>query len=321
MDELDQAAFEISKLLYGQGLIHNPLESLSARILGIQKGLSAEAEFAATVTWLGNCDAIFRIETNPTTIRAGSGLRAPDFIAFPSVKGRATPVLIEVKARAHEHLKWSEKYLSSLTGFAKLLNLPLLVAWKYKGLWLLVDHSHFDKNVTAFRLTIQKAVKEDLMSLLFRDLRVALNPKLQMYIDFEILDATVPAAEDAVPDEFDAKIVNVGYAHEGIRLERNKREYFYLQLSAPDEVQLVRNGERRVRQIFRPTENTLFSLSRALITELSLGRDKPDWHDLLRRGSFPGSGTNYRRLLPEAVEDGVVLRWFDIEPSTTPSFL
>jgi hypothetical protein len=60
------------------------------------------------------------------------------------------------KAAAHEppvipgkcYLNGSEKYLSSLAEFAALVKLPLLLAWNYKGMWLLVDQSHFERNVT-----------------------------------------------------------------------------------------------------------------------------------------------------------------------------
>jgi hypothetical protein len=102
VNKSDQAAFEVVKLLYGQGLVHASAESLSERIRGIQKGFSKEVEFAATVSWLGNCQAIFKVETNPATIRADSGLKAPDFIAFPVVNGAAIPVLIEVTRKRPE---------------------------------------------------------------------------------------------------------------------------------------------------------------------------------------------------------------------------
>jgi hypothetical protein len=59
------------------------------------------------------------------------------------------------------------------------------------------------------------------MSLLFRDLRIALNPKLQMFIDMEILDASEPSDDDTVPDEFNARIVNEGsYTNSGPRSAR-----------------------------------------------------------------------------------------------------
>lgn len=320
MDKSDQAAFEVAKLLYGKGLMHSSAESLSERIRGIQKGLSHETEFAAIVSWLGNCQAIFKIDNDPSTIRPESRLKAPDFIAFPTVSGRPVPVLIEVKARDQNQLNWSEKYLSSLAKFAELMGLPLLIAWKYKGFWLLIEHSHFDRNVTAFRLTLEKGFKEDLMSMLFKDIRIVLNPKFQFFIDFDILDPPMDR-EDSLLQQFQARITDVGYSFEGKEIEQ-KRGYLHLLLSAADEGRLVRTGARQVRQIFQPTEDSFFPISRAFIAEMTLSRDGDlDWHEVLRRRPIAVSGEEYRSILSQAVHDGIVLRWFDISPNTPPSFL
>jgi hypothetical protein len=201
------------------------------------------------------------------------------------------------------------------------VELPLLIAWNWKGLWLLVEHSHFEKNVTAFRLTLEKAFKEDLMSLLFKDFRITLNPNFQFFIDFDILDPLLEDENAALPEQFHAKITNVGYSCEGKEIGQ-KGGYLNLLLSAADEGHLVRTGERQVRQIFQPVESTIFSLSRAFIAEVTLGRqDDLDWHDVLRRGELASSGEEYRKSLAQAVHDGIVLQWFDIEPNTPPSFL
>jgi Holliday junction resolvase len=92
-------------------------------------------------------------------------MRAPDFIAFPIVNDRPFPVLIEVKSSHHQKIKWSESYRRSLVNFAEYLKLPLLVAWKCGDLWFLVEHHHFGRNVTGYRLTLEQAFREDLSCL------------------------------------------------------------------------------------------------------------------------------------------------------------
>ena len=98
MNEFNNRLLELAKVLYEKGFDKRSIPSFSERLHSVQKGLSAEAEFAATVSWLRNCDAIFKLETNPATAQAGK-LKAPDFIAFPIVRERRVPVLIEVKSR------------------------------------------------------------------------------------------------------------------------------------------------------------------------------------------------------------------------------
>jgi hypothetical protein len=76
--------------------MHSPIESLSQRIPSLQKGLSPQAEFVATVSWLGNCDAIFRVATNPATNPnwkgfQSSGLRLPQWRQYASGRGCPGP--------------------------------------------------------------------------------------------------------------------------------------------------------------------------------------------------------------------------------------
>ena len=170
-EEISQLAFLLYPHIIRSKPDTNSTESLAQRIKGLQEGLQSEDEFAATVAWLGNCAAIHRIDKTPMPVPVPTEtMRAPDFIAFPVICGRPLPVLIEVKSHNGDHLDWSEKYLNSLRKFAECLNLPLLVAWKCGALWILVDHTHFEKNVTAYRLQLKTAIIQDLYCVLFRNL-------------------------------------------------------------------------------------------------------------------------------------------------------
>ncbi len=126
-------------------------------------------------------------------------MRAPDFIAFPIVNGRPFPVLIEVKSSHHQQIKWSESYRRSLMNFAEHVKLPLLVAWKCGNLWSLVDHRHFARNVTGYRLMLEQAFREDLSCVLFRNLRIQMNPELEFILDMEILDEVAGEADTLLP--------------------------------------------------------------------------------------------------------------------------
>jgi Holliday junction resolvase len=188
-DEISKLAF----LLYPHIVRAQPdaatVESLAARVKQLQTGLLPEDEFATIVCWLGNCAGIHRIGQAPMPLPdLPDKMRAPDFIAFPLVDGHPFPVLIEVKSSRHQEIKWSERYRSTLVNFAEHLKLPLLVAWKCADLWFLVDHRQFARSVTGYRLTLEKAFREDLSCLLFRNLRIQMNPDLELILDMEMLD-------------------------------------------------------------------------------------------------------------------------------------
>jgi len=220
-------------------------------------------------------------------------------------------------------MKAAEEYLSCLTEFATLIELPLLIAWNFRGLWLLVDHVHFAKKQRALHLSIETAFQEDLMCLLFRDVRICLNPKLQLFFEWKILDPIVLTRDEDIPQNFRATFLKAGYSHEGISLQRHPRESLHLFLAAPHEEQVLRVDDHTIRQVIRPVGESLFSLSRVLASELALGeaQNTVDWHQVLRSGALPSSGAHYRESLQASQEDGIILQWWDTQPRTLPSFL
>ena len=246
------------------------IESLAERIRGLQAGLLPEDEFAAMVCWLGNCCGINRLGQAPMPIPAfADEMRAPDFIAFPVVDGRPFPVLIEVKSSHRRVIKWSESYRSSLVRFAELLQLPLLVAWKCGDLWFLVDHRHFVKNVTGYRLTLEQAFREDLSCVLFRNLRIQMNPELEMILDMEVIDETPGDADALLPaGMLSLRIKHAGFHCRGVEINDRNAFGFSLFLATPDETEFRRTGKQTCQNIFRPIDQTGFSLSNVLVAQL-----------------------------------------------------
>jgi len=106
------------------------------RLRGVHKGLSAEHEFAAIASWLGNPRLIVSADD---VLLTDDHYRVPDFMVVVRKGSRDVPFVVEVKSTTGNKLVWSEKYLASMRQFADMLRLPLLIAWKYQGIWMLVD--------------------------------------------------------------------------------------------------------------------------------------------------------------------------------------
>jgi hypothetical protein len=297
-------------------------EALAERVESLTRGLLPEDEFAATAMWLGNCAAIHRIDQSRMPLQvAPDEMRAPDFLAFPIVNDRPMPILIEVKSAKDVVLDWSEKYLASLRRFADLLGLPLLVAWKWGDNWTLVDHRHFEKNLTAYRLTLVKAFKQDVMCVLFRDLRVMMNPEIELTFDFEMLDEVAGHAGDLIPTgQFKAKIAGVGFYRNGKKM--TGKLDFALFLATPSESEFRRTSKQTCQQIYRPVRDTGFTLSRVLVAQLSAAAEGDlNWHQILARGKFPSNGSDVRNSLQAGLDQGFVQYVMDVVPNTWPDFL
>jgi len=321
-----QELFNLAKRLYphvATAEAGENADALAKRVESLKKGLLPEDEFAATVMWLGNCAAIHRIDQTPMPLQVSRDeMRAPDLLALPIVNGKALPVLIEVKSTHDTVVDWSEKYLSSLRAFAELLRLPLLLAWKWGDVWTLVDHRHFEKNVTAYRLTLENALKQDIMCALFRDVRVMMNPEVELIFDMEILDELSGGAGDLIPEGvLSFKICGAGFYRNGERLI--DKFGFTLFLATPEETEFRRTGKQTCQHIYRPVPDTGFTLSRVLIAQLSSGAtdNELNWHQILAKGEFPSKGIEVRDSLQAGLNNGFVMYVMDVIPNTWPDFL
>jgi Holliday junction resolvase len=323
-DDISQLAF----LLYPKIVREKPdavsTESLAARLKSLEAGLLPEDEFIATVCWLGNCAGVHRIDQTPLP-GTSDEMQAPDLLAFPIVNKKPFPVLIEVKSRHDKRLKWSEKYLNSLRLFAECLELPLLIAWKCGALWCLVDHRHFEKNVTAYQLPLAKALIEDLHCLLFRNLRIQMNPELEFILEMEMLDDIPGDANSLLPEgSFKSKITGAKFQLDGKEVKGYDGAHMALFLSAPDDHEVRRTSKQSFQQIFRPQDSSVFTLSNVFFTELSMASSSDesiDWHSVLTAESFKSSGPEVTKTLDAGIKNGFIRYVLDVIPNTRPDFL
>ena len=315
-DEISRLAF----LLYPNIVRTKPdttsTESLAARVKSLESGLLPEDEFIATACWLGNCASVHRIDQTPYPLPATTDeMQAPDLLAFPIVDNKPFPVLIEVKSRHDKRLKWSEKYLNSLRLFAECLGIPLLIAWKCGSLWSVVDHRHFEKNVTAYQLTLGKALREDLYCVLFRNFRIQMNPEMEFILGMEILDDVPGDAEALLPEaSYHTKIISAGFYLDEEEVKGYPPAHLALFMSAPDDSEVRRTGKQSFQQVIRPLEDSSFTLSNVFFTELSLSTaaEAIDWHSVLAAESFKSSGPEFVNSLNAGIKNGFIRYVMDI---------
>jgi len=207
--------------------------------------------------------------------------------------------------------------------FAEHVKLPLLVAWKCGNLWSLVDHRHFARNVTGYRLMLEQAFREDLSCVLFRNLRIQMNPELEFILDMEILDEVAGEADTLLPvGILSMKIKRAAFYCKGAEIHDKNSLAFSLFLATPDESEFRRTGKQTCQNILRPIDSHGFSLSNVLAAQLSLRQSGQsiDWHRILTE-PLPSSGLQLRQSLRESIDQGFVRYVMDIIPNTWPDFL
>jgi Holliday junction resolvase len=307
----------------GEGQIDG--EALGERLNRIRSGLLPETEFFSTVSWLGNCAGIFRLDQTPMPIEGNATIRAPDFLAFVNHNERIVPILIEVKKTDDEKLVWSEAYLQSLTTFAQTVNLPLLVAWKWHEVWLLVDYSHFTKHTTAYHLTKGTAFTENLMSMAFGNVHVQMDDEMTFVMKGLLVDHKLKSAAE-IPSAGTYQIQIKGAAFrrndDSLTLSEVNPELFLLFLTAPTENRVNVVSEHEIEIIYAPEAETSIALSHVLLTFLYMTHQEEelDWDKILREGPFTSSGKQFRDALEIGLEKGFVKYVFEQVPQTIPPY-
>lgn len=170
----------------------NDPDSFIKRVQSIEYGLSAETEFAAIVSWLGQCSLVHKLEQDYFTSLPGSEWSIPDLFCVFEHAGEQCPVLVEVKTRKQQRLVMRTSELDSMRRYSDLHSLPILIAWKPRrlGFWLLVDPVHFVKKEGKSILELEPAMKNNLLSTVAGDFLVVPKCGAGLFIEAIIIKKT-----------------------------------------------------------------------------------------------------------------------------------
>lgn len=155
--------------------------SVINRVKRLDLGIPAEDEIAFILSWLGKCSVIHRLNQDQYPPKSGDKYQVPDLLASFVVNGKSFPVLLEVKVSTKKKLSWKENYLNKLKNYSSLIGLPILLAWKFYRLWLLVDLNCFEKARTNYHLSFENAMKHNLMSFLAGDFVYVMQPNVGLH--------------------------------------------------------------------------------------------------------------------------------------------
>jgi len=191
-EQLARLAFEAIEQLYPN--ISVTSEDFIKKLKQLERGLPVEDEFAMLVSWLGKCKLIHKLGQEQYPISSKILYQVPDFFAVFEYKGRDIPTLIEVKTTKDLLLSWSSKYMGKIRRYADLLNLPLLIAWKFCPLddsnwayWSLFDVNAFTKPREAYKITLKIASRESILGELAGDFFLDIKAGVGLHIQMELI--------------------------------------------------------------------------------------------------------------------------------------
>lgn len=197
---------DILKTINELGINVQDMEKFKNRLKHVNYGLSAEDECAAILAWLGNCKFVHKLDQDSYCSGDFGDIKIPDIFAVFSRGGEQFCTLIEVKCTSELYVSWNVEYKSKLAKYAKMLDLPILLAWRPRklGQWLLLD-AMSEKLIRDDRIYLEDAFPYNLMGIIAGDFVVVPLPSIGLHFNGKLVGEKTPTDDGFSTD---VKITN-----------------------------------------------------------------------------------------------------------------
>ncbi len=307
-------------------------EDIADKVRQLESGLPVEDQFAALCVWMGKCSLIHKLEQEQFPNLSREEYQVPDLLAVFDLAGKKMPTLIEVKKTNGIQLApFGGNYYAKLTNYAKLMNLPLLIAWYIKdfNLWCLFDIERMQRKRSAFHIDFNTATNNSLLGVVLDDVIFRIKPGLKFQFNIrkelgsEIRDSTTGELR-----KFTGVLEEISWFNNNDErinatpLLRKLLEFlFYI---VDNDATDSENDEYVTMTFYTTKEENLFA--HQLLGVMAFGTailkdTRPSWINVLKSDSFQMDYKSVRDALGTGVKEGAVSMILRQNPVIRPSFL
>ena len=301
-------------------------ESIVSRVKRLDLGIPAEDEIYFILSWLGKCSIIHKLEQKQYPPKSRDKYQVPDLLVTFGVKGESLPVLLEVKVSKKNKLSWKSSYLNRLKNYSSLIGLPILVAWKFYNLWLLVDLDCFKKARTNYHLSLDSAMKHNLMSFLAGDFVYVMQPNIGLHFHMkkEKLVSKNQIDESSREEKWLIRIEQAFFANaNGNKVSKLPPGLWPLFISS-EPVSEDRVEDEYIYQSFIIPENSGMHFAHTalpiLITFFMDDEEKIHWRKHLDDHNFPVDFKVFSEAASKGIKKGFVRYIIHQQPAEVPFF-
>jgi Holliday junction resolvase len=300
-------------------------ERLAQKLAALNRGLPREDEFAVVCTWLGRCKLVHKLDQNQSPHGSIERFQVPDLLAVFEYEGREVPVLIEVKSSTSETLSFRPDYRDKLVSYAKILRLPMLIAWKHHSMWSLFEIDRMEMATKNYNISFVAASSESLLGKLAGDFCYTLPRGTGLHIRMkknELLSSKRTGSE--IHEEWRMLVED---AYHTDRQGRERRD-----LSADIEALFYVN-DLEENQKYTPNhvtwnftvgddENKFAHMALSGLLNWHLENSESlNWREVVGRATPVPGLNNFSETVRRAMKEGVVTHILHFEPETAPLFL
>jgi len=299
--------------------------AVAERVRRLDIGLPVEDEFSVVCAWLGKCQLLHKLDQHQVPIASKHYFQVPDLLAKFSTQTGKAPVLIEVKSKNDKQLSFKPDYLKRLQNYADLVDMPLLVAWKFHSVWMLFEARHMKKANKNYNITLNTAMQENLLGVLAGDVAYKIGSGAGVHLRFrkdKLLG--IEKTDDGYSEQWAMTIDDVSFTdHEGARrteLDADVQSLF----AAWDLENKEEHTDSHIYLHFVAGAEGMQFAHTALVRLLnweSPHDDRPHWRGLLRKEHVSANVVNFSAALNAAFQQKVVSHVFHLQPHAMPDFL
>ncbi|WP_246663337.1 restriction endonuclease [Rhizobium sp. WL3] len=248
----------------------------------------------------------------------------PDILALFSTQSVRKPVLIEVKSKKANTLSFSPEYLGRLEAYANMVDMPLLIAWKFHSLWVLFEAKHLKKMKRNFNISFGEALKENLLGVLAGDLAYKIGRGAGIHFRFEKEKMlSVGHNEDERFEQWQMRLSEVAFSgRDGQSINNLSDDVQSLFATWDLETQEDHADDHIWVRHTAGNDGIQFAhtaLVRLLDWSLPDGA-KRSWRREARKKNL-NTITDFRRAVTKAIDDKIVQFVLDLQPHTMPDFV
>jgi hypothetical protein len=329
--EIFDKAMLLHKAVSALGWTGKP-EDIADKVRQLERGLPAEDQFEALCIWMGRCSLIHKLEQEQYPKLSREEYQVPDFFVLFDLSTKKVPALIEVKKTEGTILDpFGSKYYSKLTNYAKLMKLPLLIAWYIEALnlWCLFDIERMQKKNNAFHIDFNTATNNSLLGAIFDDVIFRIKPGIK--IQFSIRKEPGSEVRNSATGELQKftgmleEILWLNSSDKRMDADPLLSKFLELLLCVVENDSSENENEKYVTLTFFTTkEENLFThqlLGLMAFGTTILREATPSWIEVLKSNSFQMEYQSVRTALSAAVKEGAISLIVRQNPVVRPEFL
>ncbi|MCK4620597.1 MAG: hypothetical protein KAT62_00120 [Desulfuromonadales bacterium] len=323
---LDSSARLIHEAIQQLGWSADP-PSIVDRVKRLDIGLPAEDEFISILSWLGKCSLVHKLDQGQSPLESRETFQVPDLLATFVTKSGTKTALIEVKNTSKKKIIWKPDYLEKLNNYSSLVDLPLLVAWKFNGLWILTDINCFSKARVNHHLSLEEAMKNNLMSYLAGDFIFVMKANVGLHVVLKkmCLISQKETGNKSREEKWSLKIEKAFFTNsDGHEVKKLPTGLWPLFISANPEATDKVEKDRIYQSFAIPENQGMISAHAALPVLINFSmknNDKIHWRKQLRSHEYPVKISVLYEAAQEGIQQGYVKNIFHLVPATIPVFL